>query len=196
MKPSDSYDLIIAAQKGDREAVEELYRRYYAEAFQVVRMRLGRKLRKEMESTDIVQSVWGDLFLGLDKFEYRGELSFKRWLFTRLHQKILDKAKYFSSKKRDLGKKVRWSSSAGVEADLDPAGQISPSHAAILGEEKKRLADKIEALPDDQREALIMRWFEGYSYEEIGQRLNRSQEAARKLVGRALIHLTDTLIGK
>lgn len=190
----DSSDLIRAARNGDPRATEALYRRYFNDALRIVRLRLGKKLRRQLESADILQSVWGDILPELERFEYRGELSFLRWLVKRIGQKIKDKAKYFASQKRAPGPEAGKDIPVRLEAVHAASPEMAPDQLILLEEDRKRIGLLVDRLPEDHREAVIMRWFEGHTYREIGRRLDRSPDAARKLVERALIRLTDALM--
>jgi RNA polymerase sigma factor (sigma-70 family) len=50
----------------------------------------------------------------------------------------------------------------------------------------QRLEEHIEALKPDQREALKLWYFEGMKPAEIAERMDRSADACRMMVGRAL----------
>jgi RNA polymerase sigma-70 factor (ECF subfamily) len=51
-------------------------------------------------------------------------------------------------------------------------------------------------LADDHREVILLRQFEELSWAEVGQRLGRSEEAARKLFARAMAALTVRMSGQ
>ena len=55
---TQSLDLVRSAQEGDSDALNLLFERYYERVRRVVRMRLGRKLRQEMDSGDILQETF------------------------------------------------------------------------------------------------------------------------------------------
>ena len=51
----------------------------------------------------------------------------------------------------------------------------------------------MRCLPADEQAVILLRHFEFLSFEEIGHRLDRSPEAARKLWGRAILRLQRLL---
>ena len=55
---TQSLDLVRSAQNGDGGALNLLFERYYERVRRVVRMRLGNKLRQEMDSGDILQETF------------------------------------------------------------------------------------------------------------------------------------------
>ena len=69
----------------------------------------------------------------------------------------------------------------------------SPSVTAMAAEQAAALEKALGQLPDDYREVLLLRYQGDLSFEEIGQRLGRSANAARKLWLRALRKLEQEL---
>jgi RNA polymerase sigma factor (sigma-70 family) len=60
-------------------------------------------------------------------------------------------------------------------------------------EELREVVAAVQALPERQRDALVMRELEGRSYEEIADRLGASHGAVRQLINRARTALRDRL---
>ena len=63
----------------------------------------------------------------------------------------------------------------------------------FLGLMEKPDVDAIEGLSPTMRETLLLRYFEGLSFEEIGQRTGRNETAVRKRYSRALADLREAL---
>ena len=61
---------------------------------------------------------------------------------------------------------------------------------AILNEEAERLERALEALPDAQREVIILRKLEELTFPEIAARLGKSEDACRMMFARAMAALT------
>jgi RNA polymerase sigma-70 factor (ECF subfamily) len=81
------------------------------------------------------------------------------------------------------------SAMAGVIADASP----TPRSEALQQERIELLFQALAKLPEDQRTAITLRNFEELDFAEIGRRLHRSPEAARKLWARAIESLRDLL---
>jgi RNA polymerase sigma-70 factor, ECF subfamily len=99
----------------------------------------------------------------------------------------------FGRARRDLAREQSLqsaldASSARLDAWL-AADQSSPSQRAEHAEQALRLAEALEQLPDAQREALVMQYWQGLSLAEIGLQLGRSPEAVAGLIKRGLKHL-------
>jgi RNA polymerase sigma-70 factor (ECF subfamily) len=88
-----------------------------------------------------------------------------------------------------------------AEGDLSPGRTIddlsdpgdSPSEVVIAREEAEELERALTRLPEQYRRVIRWRNTERMSWEEIGQRLGSSGEAARKLWTRALEQLAEAL---
>lgn len=81
-------------------------------------------------------------------------------------------------------------SSAGIEHWL-AAEQSSPSHHVMRVEEALRVAQGIQSLPEDQRDAVVMYYWEDCTLADVGAHLNRSAAAAAGLVHRGLKRLRE-----
>src|SRR5688500_1842324 len=78
---------------------------------------------------------------------------------------------------------------------LDDAGVLAEPHTTeTLVEHRddlKRILDKVQDLPDDRREALIMRFALGMDNREIARALGRTDGATKVLLHRAIRQLED-----
>ena len=74
------------------------------------------------------------------------------------------------------------------------AGGPTPSQQVAKRELARRLRQALGELPTGQREVLLMRNFEGLSYQEVAYVLDIDAAAARKRYGRALLQLRQHLL--
>ena len=74
-----------------------------------------------------------------------------------------------------------------------PAPDADPAGLAQRAEEARRIRAAVAALPDDRRQAVLLRFADGLSAREIGQVLDRSEGAVRVLLHRALKDLAGQL---
>ena len=77
---------------------------------------------------------------------------------------------------------------AGLGAYL-VAEQSSPSQRAVRDEQALLVTRALTALPDAQREALMLKYCQGWSLAEIGRHLDRSPTAVASLLQRGLKQL-------
>ena len=93
---------------------------------------------------------------------------------------IRDLGDYFGAKKRQSVELPR----------SDPTG---PMTALDRRQHREKLVRVLDALSDDHRQVLLLRFFEGLTAEQTGERMSRSAGAVRKLAARALAELGKTL---
>lgn len=141
-------------------------------------------LRPKTGASDVVQETYLQAQRGFDQFRGDSEPELRAWLRRILLNEIgRVERTYQDTDKRDLGREVPLN---GQEL---PAGGPSPSGIISRDEEEALLLQALQRLPPDYQEAIQLRNFEQLGFEEIGRRLGRSAEAARKLWVRAVDQL-------
>ena len=178
-----SLDLVRRIQAGEDEAWHELYERYHDQLLLVVRMRLGRGLRRWLQSEDVFQSVAREALTALPRFEDRGPGSLERFLKTLVTNKIRDRADTFGAAKRKGAVPL---TDAVADGLADPATEALRYHDA---ETYERLERCLAELPDELREVLLLRKVDGLGSQEVAELTGRSDAAVRKATSRALARL-------
>jgi RNA polymerase sigma-70 factor, ECF subfamily len=83
------------------------------------------------------------------------------------------------------------------QTPIDDAGPIAATHTTEVLVEKRqdlaRILECVQELPDDRREALIMRFALGMDNREIARALGRSEGATKVLIHRAIKQLEESL---
>lgn len=190
----ETISLLKMAKAGDTRAVADLYSRFGDRLQAVVRLRLGSRLRAKVETCDIVQETLLAALPQLEKGDFPTSGALFHWLTRLAENRIRDLADHFGAQKRDAGRErpleVRNPNGDymfGPIADIATTG--TPSMYASRKEEIEALERAIDSLPDEQREALILVRYEGMSLAEAGAVMNRSADAVRMMVSRALVKL-------
>ncbi|HEY5317707.1 MAG TPA: sigma-70 family RNA polymerase sigma factor, partial [Solirubrobacteraceae bacterium] len=88
---------------------------------------------------------------------------------------------------------LRARSSRPQSADADYEFCATMDSSAEYRQELGEVLEAVRSLPDRQRDAIVMREFEGRSYEEIAARLGSSQGAVRQLLHRARSSVRERL---
>src|SRR5262249_10200226 len=94
---------------------------------------------------------------------------------------------------RDLANELDQSSRVLEKALMAP--QSTPSQRAVRREQAVLLADALERLPADYREVIVLRHLQELSFAEVAARMDRSEDAVKKLWTRALTKLRGSLGG-
>ena len=170
--------LVERARGGDRAAYDQLFALASERALLFIRMRLGHKLREQVDSLDILQQAYLEAHRSFDRFAYRGERSFARWLCRLIENQLRAQADHFGAQKRTPD-----AAAPAVREAIEK--QTGPLTAAGRVEQRERLEAAIAQLEAEEREALLLRHFQQRTQDEIASLLGRSPSATRRLLGRA-----------
>lgn len=187
-----SLDLMRKAQSGDGDALNRLMGRYYGRVRPIVRARIGPHLRRRIDSGDILQQVFVTAFRTYDRFEVTDEASLIGWLARIAERQIHDELDRQAAQKREAGREVALqagSASAPSTIDLpDPAGR--PEESAEQREQARIVEEELAELPELYRELILLRDYQGASWEHVAKEtLRPSAAAARMMHGQARVEL-------
>jgi RNA polymerase sigma-70 factor (ECF subfamily) len=189
--------LIERARRGDetaRGALLELYRNYLR---LVARSMIGGALRVKLDASDLVQETFLKAHRDFGQFAGGSEGELVAWLRRVLVHSLANQVKHHRRQARDHQRQEsleRLLEQSGLMAQMALASQVpSPSEAASRREQVVLLADAVDRLPPDYREAFVLRTLEHVPFEEIAERMDRSVGAVRMLWARAVKRLHQML---
>ena len=190
-------NLVALAQAHDKPALEQLCRIYGERIRRIVRMRMGAELRAKLESVDIVQDTMACAVRDLSGFTYKNEGDFLHWLSKIAENRIRDNLDKLHAGKRDICREVsldRPVTSVGNRpmAPADPIVTTTPIVIFTRQEEYNRLEKAMDKLKPEHREIIILAKIEGLSYNQIGERLDKSPNAVGVLLSRAMLALANS----
>jgi RNA polymerase sigma-70 factor (ECF subfamily) len=159
---SPDHQLVRAARDGDHQAFAILVRRYSERAFRAA----YRVVRDPTEAEEIVQEGLIKAYRALDSFESRS--SFYTWLYRIIVNLALDHRR---REQRASLTELDDSVAARVDPRAIQPDRGNPETASRRTEVREFVAEGVQALPDGQREVLLLREVEGLSYEEIAQKM-------------------------
>ncbi|MGC9971245.1 MAG: RNA polymerase sigma factor [Bryobacteraceae bacterium] len=178
--PTSSFDLVQKVQGGDREAFSGLFRKYSRRLAVLIYYKLGEELRGSREVDDVLQETLLRAFRDIGQFHYRAPGSFLSWLSSIADHVIVDAARYEGRERRRPAELVPLSQGP------EPADTKTPSRLLAQKENVARLLERLDALPEDYRRAILLAKIEGLSTAELAERMGRSREAAALLLHRAV----------
>ncbi|NQU23407.1 MAG: sigma-70 family RNA polymerase sigma factor [Candidatus Nealsonbacteria bacterium] len=189
--------LIEQVQDGDQSALNELCSRYQMRVLTAVRVRLGAHLRQKVESWDIVQEAMIDALRGVEKFEFRTEGAFLKYINRVVANKIRDEADHWGAQRRDAGREVSLEKGRSVGSAtplITPEDRAAPTPSKIVGlhEDLALLESAMDRLGDessDYRDLIVAAKIEGRTYREIAEESDSTEDAVRMRVKRALTAL-------
>ncbi|MFM7057314.1 MAG: sigma-70 family RNA polymerase sigma factor [Planctomycetota bacterium] len=180
------------------ELLSQLSDRYRGYLWALAYAGLGAGFRNQLDPADIVQAALTRAIESLDQLRSPDERSMLAWLRQILAAVLVDEYRRLHRDRRDIAREQQDivagidNSAAGLEAWL-AADQTSPSRAAARNEQLLRLADALLELPEDQREAVVLKYLRGRDLPQIAQTLGRSVPSVAGLLRRGLARLRELL---
>ncbi|SPE24841.1 putative ECF RNA polymerase sigma-E factor [Candidatus Sulfopaludibacter sp. SbA3] len=182
--PTSTFTLLEQARAGDEQALSRAFEKYQKRLAVLVHFKLSPQARAFSDVEDVVQEIFLRAFRDLGRFEYQSPGSFLRWLSAIADHVIVDRVRY-QNRERRAGEDVPFRSPSNP-AGPEPRDTKTPSRLFAQQEAVERLLDRLGALPEDYRQAILMAKIEGLSTLEMAQRLGKSREAVALLVYRAV----------
>jgi RNA polymerase sigma-70 factor (ECF subfamily) len=155
---------------------------------------MSKELRSKLESMDLVQDVLIHALQGLGSFTYKNEGDFVRWLSKIAENELRGSLRKLHAGKRDIRKAIRFdddrpATGGGYAGMAEPVDATTPSVIMSKRDELARLEKAIDELKPKYRKVIVLTKINGLSYNEMGERLGKSDDAVRKLVSRAMAEL-------
>ena len=162
---------MLAYRSGDRAAFRVLFERH-APRLQSLCLRRG---LDRAEAEDLVQQTF--LNLHRARFDFREDARLRPWLYTIAFNL--------------LRQRVRRSSRRPVTSlEFEPAATRGDPERARHREEIRRGLDQ---LPHGQRDAIVLHWFGGLTFEEVGQVVGAKTSAVKVRAHRGYAKLREIL---
>jgi RNA polymerase sigma-70 factor (ECF subfamily) len=193
---SHDTQLVARLRSGDEAALAEFVEANRPALMAFLHARIGAHLAKKTEAEDILQDACLEAVRSLDKAPLESWDPL-HWLFQICERKIIDAhRRFFASQKRDAAREASLpeGSAAGVGlANLLAASMTTPSEAFSRDQRQLRVLAAIDMLPEEQREALRLRYLVGLPSKEIAQKLGKTDGAVRVMLSRSLAKLQEML---
>jgi RNA polymerase sigma-70 factor (ECF subfamily) len=185
--PDDFPILIARARLGDEEALTELFQRYEPEVRVAARVLLGRALRVQLDSMDLVQSVYHCLLVGLrqNKFDLNTPQQLLGLAMTMVRRKVA----HHWRRMRHLPRSTPAPETEGVGNVLTAATtpEPGPAETAQYNDALRFLYSKLE---EKDRQVVELR-LQGYSTAEVARRLGLDADVLRVRLSRLRRRLRD-----
>jgi len=167
-------ELMARVAEGDMDAFEELVRRHQRAALNVA----YRFVNDGNMAEDIAQEAFLRILAGAAR--YRPSGGFRTFLYNIVWHLCIDL--------------YRKKSALPLEPRIE-SRTAGPGETALRNERSNLVRAAIGKLPPRQRMALVLKHYEGLSYQEIARSLGCSPRAVDSLLVRAKAKLKDTLEG-
>lgn len=170
-------NLVELAQKGDSQAIGELYESNRLSIYRYFYYRIG----DAQAADDLTSEVFLRMIRYLESYRVQ-DVSFQAWLFRIAHNLLSDY--YRQQNHRDH---LQLEDSF---MDLSNTGDLQNVERSL---NSVMLQQALNRLNDDQRDVIVMRFVAGMPIAEVAQALQKSEDAIKGLQRRGLTALRDVL---
>ncbi len=170
-------DLVLRVQQGDKSAYDLLVIKYQHKIIQLV----NRYVKDASEAQDVAQEAFIKAYRALGNF--RGESAFYTWLYRI----AINTAKNYlvSRARRSSDYQIDIQDAEQIENAPQLQGMETPERLLFNQEIIETIKTAIENLPEEMRVAIMLREFEGMSYEEIAEAMDCPVGTVRSRIFRA-----------
>ena len=158
--PTDE-ELMLCFQRGDAAAFDALYRRYRNPLMGFLRQRMGDSAQAE----ELFQDIWTSIIRRIG--DYRVESSFRTYLFHNARNRLIDHYR----RGRDT-----------VTLDEVDDELLSSEHVDDAVDAQRRyrhLHAALQTLPDEQREAFLLKEAAGFSLQAVAEATGVTAETVK-----------------
>lgn len=176
-------ETIARASDGDEAAQRALYETHYPAAFRLAYL----LLQNACDAEEVVQDAFVYLLRNLDRYD-AGRGSLWTWLRVVLVSRCRNKRR-----RRQLPVVSLELLDAVGQAPADPKPTSDPADWVELRGTRRAVWEALQQVSAGARDALVLRYYEGLSYAEIGAALDCSGDAARARVAHGKAQLRRLL---
>ena len=168
--------LVALAARSEQSALAELYDRYGRPAYGLA----VRVLRDDALAEDAVQDAFLALWRTAARFvPERGKAS--TWIFTLVHRRAVDLVRREERRRADTIEHAPEQGGGSVEEE------------ALLRFQRERVQDALKKLPDQQREAIELAYYGGFTQSELAERLGQPVGTIKSRMFTCLARLRELL---
>ncbi len=190
MSSRETIDLIRRAREGDESAMGGLVARYRRYLHRLAWDQLASDVRPRVDPSDVVQESCLEFHRDFHMFRGAEEAELLAWLKQIVQRNVSNTMRrHIYVAKRSIKKERSLADSCGTGHTLEqqlPADQSSPSKRARRAESLEHLENALEGLPNDQGEAVRLRYIQGWSLAQLADHFDRSEMAVAGLLKRGL----------
>jgi RNA polymerase sigma-70 factor (ECF subfamily) len=177
-------DILEKASRGDMGAFEQIYKTFSSFVYNVA----WRITRNSADAEEVTQDVFMKIYRNLKRFEFRS--AFRTWVYRITLNTAIN---HYRKSRREEKDRVDYES---VKGQL--ASPSSTVEELIQNDNESRLKALLEILNPRQKACLVLREWQGLSYQEIAatlkipvntvrSRLKRAREALLARAGKGLV---------
>ncbi|MFQ5817650.1 MAG: RNA polymerase sigma factor [Terriglobia bacterium] len=164
--------VVERARGGEHDAFGELYNSYYHWVLGRCRRLLGRQEDAEDAAAEVFVKIQCALV------SHNPSLPFLPWLLSVASHHSIDRLR-----RREV--EARLFAAEDVTATVPEGAEASPLSQVLNGEQRQRVRELVDRLPDHYRFPLLLRYYSEMSYNEIAKALGMGPNSVKTLIFRA-----------
>ncbi|HLO00308.1 MAG TPA: sigma-70 family RNA polymerase sigma factor [Pyrinomonadaceae bacterium] len=176
--PASDVELLYAVARGDEAALARLYDAYRTILFGL----LMRILNSREEAEDVLQEVFIQVWRRAKDFDEKRGRPFT-WLVTLARSRAIDRLRLLGARQR----LVAGAAQAQTEAVSDALSDT------IRGAQREIVRSALAELPEEQRQTLVLAYFDGLTQSEIATKLNAPLGTIKTRMRAGMIKLRSVL---
>lgn len=178
----DEKALMYRIAAGDEVAFEALYDRYSRLLYSI----LLSVVKQPPEAQDMLQEVFLHIWRQAKNFD-AGRGNVYSWLITMTRNRAIDRL-------RSKGYRERQQEAHDDDTMLMlPDSALSPLDSITITEQRERVHDALGKIPPEQRDALMLAYFQGYTQAEIADLLQIPLGTIKTRMRQGLLKLSTLL---
>lgn len=188
----------MSESRFDARELERMLEEFRPRLRRMVSLRLDPRLRRRIDSSDVIQESFVDVVRRLAEYEASPDMPFFVWVRFLVSQKLVEAhRRHIGAERRDVRRELDGPdhpepTSASLARAFVAPGR-SPSEALARKEEEERLRSALEGMSETDREILLLKHFEQLSDEECAAVLGLSLTGTISRHVRALNRLRGIL---
>lgn len=176
----DELKLLKRCQSGDKTAFQELIAKYHPYVYRFLLKMTG----NQDVSEDLTQETFLKVIRNIEKFDVYGKAKFSSYIITLCKNTYID---YYRKQKK-------YSNNVSIEETLINDDK-NIEEVVIDGIYSKSIADEIEKLPEDQRIVIKLKYMEGLTLNEIGEKLELEPKTVKSRIHNGIVKLRKIFKG-
>ncbi|MFT5387331.1 MAG: RNA polymerase sigma-70 factor (ECF subfamily) [Candidatus Omnitrophota bacterium] len=185
---TDDKDVQLMLQfcDGDKQAFEKLMIAYFKPVLNFI----YRYVKDAAWAEDLTQEVFIRVYKSAAGYEAKSK--FKTWLFTIARNMALNALTRNKHTTISLDQTINGRENK-MQQQVADRNTLNPKEELLKKEQQQQVQAAIDALPENQRTAVLLRRFENMSYDDIASAMKTTSKAVKSLLSRAKDNLRNKL---
>lgn len=184
-----------AAADGDEAALQQLMLCHHGRFAAFARRKIGVDWQQRIDADDLLQEAYIEVYRAIAHFSPDGDDAFYAWVSRIIDHAFIDRVRYWKRQKRDPARETAAAGSQARASLLEKCQRAGYTPSLDLRREdaEAALLQCLARLPDDYRLVVQRLYLHERPLAEVAADLGRTDDAVRRLAGRAIEKLNECL---